>query len=189
MNTIRRSPSPVVSPSPRVSPAKVAPTQTARASSSAAVTDSNGFAKPGPEQVMREFYAAFTSKNPDAIEALYAPDVKFKDEVFQYSNREGTMHMWRKVLADPKNTFRFEFDHVEGDVAYGRWVADYKLAGRPIHNEISSRMVIRDGKIVEHRDSFSWNTWVKQALPFGGIAANATGQKIVTHLIRAFIDR
>lgn len=138
---------------------------------------------------MKKFYAAFTSQKPAELEGLYAPDVKFEDAVFEYSDRAGTMKMWKTILANPKNTFRFEFDRTEGNVAYGRWVADYKIGSRPVHNEIETRIVIRDGKIVEHTDSFPWDKWVKQALPAGGIFANKIGQKIVTTILRAVVNR
>lgn len=162
---------------------------TAQTSGTAPIKDTSDFAAASPESVMKKFYEAFTSQRPADFEGLYAPDVKFKDAVFEYSDRKGTMKMWRAILANPKNTFRFEFDRVEGDVAYGRWVADYKLGSRPVHNEIETRMVIRDGKIVEHTDSFDWGKWVKQALPGGGLFANKLGQKIVTSVLRAVINR
>lgn len=190
MTTVRRTSAPVTSPSSQPDTTARAQSPAASASgSTSAVVDSGDFVSASPEAVMKKFYEAFVAQRPKDFEALYAPDVKFKDAVFEYSDRRGTMRMWKQILSNPKNTFRFEFDRVEGEVAYGRWVADYKLGGRPIHNEIETRMVIRDGKIVEHTDSFSWNKWVKQALPGGGLFANKIGQHLVTSVLRAFINR
>lgn len=186
MTSIRRNAPP--SPVPSVSTAK-APAAPTQASGPVKVSDMSDFAPASPEAVMKKFYEAFTAQRPKEFEQLYAPDVKFKDAVFAYSDRKGTMRMWKQILSNPKNTFRFEFDRVEGDVAYGRWVADYKLGSRPVHNELETRMVIRDGKIVEHEDSFSWNKWVKQALPGGALFANPVGHVLVRSVLRAVINR
>lgn len=194
MTTIRRAPAtvaPAATPNRSTTASTTAstPSEVADATSAARVTDLNDFAPASPEAVMKKFYEAFTAQRPADFEGLYAPDVKFKDAVFEYSDRKGTMKMWRSILANPKNTFRFEFDRVEGDVAYGRWVGDYKLGGRPIRNELETRMVVRDGRIVEHTDDFDWGKWVKQALPGGGLFANRVGQKIITAVLRAVINR
>lgn len=141
-----------------------------------------------PEVVARRFYDAFCSHRTKEMESLYAEDVSFRDAVFAYPDRAGTMRMWRKLLGDPeKASFRYTFDRVEGDVAIGTWVADYEILGRPVRNVIESRLTVRDGRIVAHRDDFDLGRWMRQALPLGPLAELRPVQAIVTAVIRAFI--
>lgn len=143
---------------------------------------------PTAEQVARKFYEAFEARDYVAMEPLYAPNVKFEDAIFKHKNRDGAMRMWRKILGDPaQNVFKYELKRMEGDVAIGVWTADYKVFGRPVHNVIESRMTVRDGKIVEHRDSFDLARWARQALPIGGLADSRFVQGALRHVLRGVI--
>lgn len=137
----------------------------------------------GPEDVARRFYDAFANRRVDEMESLYAKDVHFRDAVFEYHDREGTMTMWRK-LQGAKITY--EFDRVEGDVAIGKWIAKYKLVGR-VENHIESRLTVRNGLIVDHQDDFSWPRWAKQALKLGPLANVGFVQSAVNFGLRRFI--
>jgi ketosteroid isomerase-like protein len=141
-----------------------------------------------PEQVARQFYGAFVKRDYATMEQLYSPNVNFRDAIFAYPNRDGAMGMWRKILGDPskptENQFRYEFKRMEGDVAVGVWVADYKVFGRPVHNVIESRMTVRDGKIVDHQDSFDLAKWSRQALPVGGLSEFKPFQSVLKHVLR-----
>jgi ketosteroid isomerase-like protein len=167
------------------------PAETARPSTARAPGRVDGFhSKPEtPEAVMKRFYDAFLNRRFDEMEKLYAPDVKFKDLVFQYEDRAGTMKMWRKLIGAEGGQYRFEFDRMEGDVAHGRWVADYQLGNRKVHNELETRMVVRDGKIVEHVDTADWGKWARQALPLGKLGTTAFARGVVTPLLRFFVDK
>ncbi len=138
-----------------------------------------------PAEVARAFYDAFIHRRVDDMEALYAEDVHFKDPIFEYRDRRGTMHMWRK-LQGAKITYAL--DRVEGDVAIGRWVARYKLLGR-VENHVESRLTVRGGRIVEHLDDFSWSRWSRQALRLGPLAEVGLVRSLVTFGLRAFINR
>lgn len=135
-----------------------------------------------PAAVARRFYDAFCAGDTATMERLYARDVRFKDEIFTFSDRDGTMGMWR-VLLDPSGGGRFSYTllGVERDTATVRWVADYRFLGRPVHNEITARLRVRDGRIVEHHDAFSWERWARQALPLGRFSTFAP----IEHLIKA----
>jgi ketosteroid isomerase-like protein len=139
------------------------PLPTARPTARAATGDP---ASPGA--VARRFYDAFCTGDTATMEALYAPDVRFQDEIFSFADRAGTMGMWR-LLVDPKNGGRFSYTllGVEGDTAVVRWIADYRFLGRPVHNEVTGRLRVKDGRIVDHHDAFSWDRWARQALPLG----------------------
>ncbi|MEW5849045.1 MAG: nuclear transport factor 2 family protein [Myxococcota bacterium] len=145
-------------------------------------------ATPSGKDVAVRFYDAFVNRRVDDMEALYAPDVKFKDAIFEYQDRAGTMHMWRKILSGSESKFEYKFSHMDGDVAVGHWVADYKLFGRPIHNEIESRLTVKDGKIVKHEDNFPMGKWARQALPIGGLADVGLVQWGIRHVLRGVIN-
>jgi ketosteroid isomerase-like protein len=191
MTSITRKPT-----APSTSPAGAArpepkSSEAARPSTARAPGHVDGFqSKPEtPEAVMRRFYDAFVNRRFDEMEKLYAPDVKFKDQVFEYDDRRGTMKMWRKLLSAEGNQFRFEFDRMEGDVAHGRWVADYKFGNRKVHNELETRMVVRDGKIVEHVDSADWAKWARQAFPLGKLGTTPFARALITPVLRFFVEK
>lgn len=137
--------------------------------------------------VMTDFYAAFVKQDTKGMEQLYSKDVKFQDAIFKYADRDGTMGMWNKILKDPKSKFSFELTSVEGDVVKGHWKADYELFGRKVHNEVDTQMTVKDGKIVEHRDSFDWDKWAKQALPAGGLFTMSPFEQLAKSALRFFV--
>lgn len=68
---------------------------------------------PGPaarpteaETVARRFYDAFVRGDTATMEGLYAPDVRFRDTIFSFNDRAGTMGMW-SVLLDPASGGKF----------------------------------------------------------------------------------
>lgn len=121
------------------------------------------------EQVARAFYDAFCAGDVATLERLYAPDVRFQDEIFSFQDRAGTMGMWRILLASEGARFRYELLSTQGETAKVRWLADYELFGRPIHNVIEATLTIREGRVVDHKDAFSWERWSRQAFPLGGL--------------------
>lgn len=145
-----------------------------------------GQAAPGsPAAVATAFYDAFARRDYDAMEPLYDPNVRFEDPIFNYSDRDGTMGMWRALLSKADGirvTSRLE--GVDGDVAKVHWTADYNFNGRPVHNEVDSALTIRDGKIVDQHDSFDWSKWAKQALPFGDVSDSQAVRWAVTGILR-----
>jgi len=141
-----------------------------------------------PGDVVRSFYDAFEKKDVAAMGALYANDVKFKDAIFAFDDKQGVTGMWKKLFAtDPNTKLKFTVDSVQGDIVKGHWVADYHLAGRPVHNEVSTTMRVRDGKIVEHTDDFSWKKWAPQAFPGGKLFTLPGFEQGAKALIRAFL--
>src|SRR5580698_6826155 len=45
-------------------------------------------------QVVSQFYDAFVKGDTATMENLYSPDVKWKDTIFSFPDRKGTMGMW-----------------------------------------------------------------------------------------------
>lgn len=139
--------------------------------------------------VVAAFYASFIKQDFAGMEALYDEGLSFKDPIFEYENRAGTMGMWRNLLAGSTGTFSYKVTDVKGDTVTVRWIADYEVFGRPVHNEIDTTMIVRDGKIVHQRDVFSWEAWSKQALPLGPISSSKPVRWVVTKVLRHVASR
>ncbi len=148
----------------------------------------------GAEAVARAFYDAFVSGDAETMERLYHPDVSFRDEIFTFSDRAGTMGMWR-VLVSPSGggTFSYELLSAKGDTATVQWVADYDFPpgrfGRPVHNVITATLTVRDGLIVDHHDAFSWERWSRQAFPLGSLSTWGPIERLLKWTIRTVLGR
>lgn len=140
-------------------------------------------------EVATRFYRALAADDFETMRALYAPEVHFQDMVFKYKNRKGTMHMWEKLrrLAPVPAKIVYELDRVEDNIAYGHWTADYKVGRRPVHNELTCELTIRDGIILKHVDSSDWKTWTSQAFRFGSLMRVPGVRAFTTWLMRGFI--
>src|SRR5687767_4470737 len=49
-------------------------------------------------EVVDAFYRAFVTKDFAGMESRYDAQVSFKDPIFEYEDRAGTMGMWRNLL-------------------------------------------------------------------------------------------
>lgn len=124
------------------------------------------------ERIITALYDALDGGAGDAMAMLYAPDARFRDPAFGELSGEEAGDMWR-MLTSRATDLRVELaEHeAEGDRGSARWIATYTFrTGRPVVNEIDARFRFRDGRIVEHEDSFSFNRWARQALgPAGSV--------------------
>lgn len=137
---------------------------------------------------MRRFYDAFETKDLAAMDALYAPDVKFKDAIFAFGDKPGVLGMWKNLFkTDPNAKLKFTVDQVEGDTVKGHWVADYHVNQRPVHNEVATTMTVRDGKITSHTDDFSWKKWAPQAFPAGKLFTLPGFEQLAKALVRSVL--
>ena len=145
----------------------------------------------GPAEVAAAFYRALASDDFEAMTALYAPDVEFRDMVFAYQDRAGTLRMWRRLRAMATRPAKIVYTpgRVEGEVAHGSWTADYKVGPRSVHNELTCALTVRGGKIVRHHDSSDWEKWAAQAFPLGGLLGGPRARALISRAIRAVVDR
>lgn len=169
---ISRPAVPPVTPRPTSSTPAASPTAPSApkgwVAGAAAPRTTSAAAGSAPADVVTRFYEAFEAKNVDAMEQLYAPNLRFKDAIFSFDDAAGATHMWRKLFqVDPNAKLAFTLDSADGATVKGHWVADYHVNGRPVHNEVSTTMRVEGGRIVEHTDDFSWKKWAPQAFPAG----------------------
>lgn len=156
------------STSPAASPEAAAPVQAGWAAKTSATRSAEASQSASPRDVVTRFYEAFEKKDVGAMEQLYAPNVRFRDAIFEFGDRAGATKMWRNLFkTDPHAKLKFTVDSADGQTVKGHWVADYHVNGRPVHNEVSTTMKVVDGKITEHTDDFSWKKWAPQAFPAG----------------------
>jgi ketosteroid isomerase-like protein len=122
--------------------------------------------------LIQRFYAAFARLDGDAMAACYAPDARFSDPVFSDLRGEEPGAMWKMLTGRARDLEVTLLAH-EADADSGRahWVADYTFrTGRRVHNDVNAQFRFENGLIAEHRDSFSFYAWARQALgPVGAV--------------------
>src|SRR5262245_11522350 len=109
----------------------------------------------------------------EAMADLYDPSGVFSDPAFGELTGAEAGDMWR-MLTGRAEDLRVELvEHsAEGEEGNARWIARYTFTrtGRPVVNDVRSRFRFRDGRILEHRDSFPFWAWARQALgPSGAV--------------------
>lgn len=122
-------------------------------------------------ELIERFYTAFAAKDAAAMSACYHPEVRFSDPVFVELKGHEAAAMWH-MLVEQSADLRIEFRDVaaSGDEGSAHWDAWYTFAGgRPVHNSIDAAFKFRDGRIVEHTDTFDLYAWSKQALGIAGL--------------------
>ena len=127
-------------------------------------------------KLIRQLYEAMDRHDGDAMAKLYAPDGRFRDPAFGELTGAEAGDMWR-MLTGRSEDLRVELaEHAaDGDTGSAHWIATYTFrTGRPVVNDIRAEFRFRDGKIIDHRDSFSFWRWSRQALGPVGLALGWT---------------
>jgi ketosteroid isomerase-like protein len=119
-------------------------------------------------EVVERFYAAFDRRDGEAMAAAYAPDGHFRDPVFGDLTGAEAGAMWRMLTRTARD---LKVELAEHDERSAHWIATYTFSatGRPVVNDVRAKLVIQDGLIVDHVDSFSFWKWSRQALGTKGL--------------------
>ncbi len=124
------------------------------------------------DSVASRFYDAFAARDWRAMGALYADDAKFSDPAFVNLDANEVRAMWQ-MLVTRGTDLRLEHEVLDetADAAQVRWIARYTFSqtGRPVVNNITAALQLRDGKIVRHLDVFDFHRWARQALGAPGL--------------------
>ncbi|MFT7676801.1 MAG: ketosteroid isomerase-like protein [Planctomycetota bacterium] len=121
-------------------------------------------------QLIESLYEHFAAGRGEQMAALYHPDARFRDPVFQELLGPRAGHMWRMLTGRAKGLV-ITASGIQADAASGQahWAARYTFStGRPVHNRIDARFRFEDGLIIEHVDSFSLWLWSRMALGLPG---------------------
>jgi ketosteroid isomerase-like protein len=128
------------------------------------------------EELISRFYAAFARHDGAAMASCYAPGVHFSDPVFTDLRGEEAGAMWRMLTGRAKD-LEVELSELEAGDERGsaHWLADYTFStGRRVHNDVRAEFRFEHGLIADHRDSFSFYAWSRQALGPAGLALGWT---------------
>lgn len=137
------------------------------------------------EDLIERFYGAFDRDDGDVMAACYAPDARFSDPVFTDLRGEEPGAMWRMLTARAKDLeVRLSEYQAADERGSARWLAQYTFStGRKVHNDVRAVFRFEHGLITDHRDSFSFYAWARQALGPVGLALGWTP------IIRAKVQR
>lgn len=106
-------------------------------------------------------------RDGDAMARCYHPDATFEDPAFGLLRGPEVGAMWQMLCKRGKDLqVRLVTSSTETQRGSAKWEADYTFSqtGKRVHNVIDSRFVLRDGLIVEQRDSFDFHHWLGMAL-------------------------
>jgi ketosteroid isomerase-like protein len=128
-------------------------------------------------ETIARFYAAFAALDDAAMAECYAPQVRFRDPVFELQGKDAVSSMWSMLCAatraNGRDAWRLEWRDVQAENEHGsaHWEAHYLFSatGRRVHNRIDASMRFHDGLIVEHVDRFDFWAWSRQALGAPGL--------------------
>jgi ketosteroid isomerase-like protein len=123
------------------------------------------------QELIERFYAAFARLDGAAMAACYAPDARFSDPVFVGLQGTQPGAMW-KLLTGRARDLEVRLVECRAGAQDGsaHWLADYTFStGRQVHNDVHAEFRFRDGLIADHRDSFSFYAWTRQALGPAGL--------------------
>jgi len=121
---------------------------------------------------INKFYTAFQKKDYKTMQDCYANNATFSDPVFENLNAAEVRAMWQMLITRATD-LALEFKNVAADETSGsaEWMATYTFTstGKKVVNKIKANFVFENGKIKEHKDSFGFYKWAKQALGFKGL--------------------
>jgi hypothetical protein len=124
-----------------------------------------------PVEIAKAFYEAMDKRNTTEMNRFYADSLQFSDPVFPKLNATETKAMWDMLVGRSKS-IRIEHTVLESGPKHVivNWIARYNFSktGRPVANNITTRMDIENNSIVLQKDTFDLYAWSKQALGIQG---------------------
>ena len=123
---------------------------------------------------VERFYSAFAKLDGAAMQACYAPDATFEDEVFSLKGPAQIGGMWRMLCDTTKAKgmahWKLAVSAITDHSAH--WEAHYLFSatGRLVHNRIDAAFTFDGhGLIRTHHDRFDFWAWSRQALGTPGL--------------------
>jgi hypothetical protein len=124
------------------------------------------------EQLIEKFYTSFQQKNWKGMQECYHNEIVFNDAVFQNLKGKEVSAMWHMLITAGKD-LTLSFKNIKANDLLGscQWDAFYSFSrtGRKVHNIIQAEFKFKQGKIIEHTDSFDLWRWSRMALGASGV--------------------
>lgn len=124
------------------------------------------------EKLIHHFYSSFKNKDFAGMQNCYADSATFSDAVFQDLNSAQVKAMWKMLVLNGKD-LELHFQNVSAEEKSGsaEWIANYTFSktGKKVENRIKANFEFENGKIINHKDSFDFYKWAKQALGISGL--------------------
>ncbi len=117
-------------------------------------------------ELIETFYTSFSNADFKGMVECYHEDIVFEDPAFGKLKGERAAKMWEMLLSQKKSDIKISFNSIEATTENGKanWVAEYYYGKRKVVNNISANFKFKDGKIIEHIDTFDLWKWTKQAM-------------------------
>lgn len=177
------SPSPSLSPNPvapeagvSALPARPGPQAGSRSVAADRLDAPSPLGSKAARDTATAYVRAFGAKDARALDALTPANARFFDPTLPEAGLTKTQSdgYWRAAFA-PKNELALETTPLttrrlpDGNTeANFGWIADYKLGGRPVHNEVNTKLVLSPkGELLSRTDDFDTGKWLAQAAPLG----------------------
>jgi len=123
------------------------------------------------EELIHKFYTSFTQKNSQGMVECYSDTIEFEDPVFGKISGNKPKAMWMMLL-ERSSGLVVSYSNVKSTDEGGSadWIAEYDFTktNRRVTNHVHAEFTIRDGKITNHKDSFSLWKWAGMALGISG---------------------
>ncbi len=131
------------------------------------------------QATIERLYAAFAQLDGDSMQACYAADAHFQDEVFTLKGAREVGGMWRMLCAATRDKGRADWKLQTRDITdhSAHWDAHYRFSatGRLVVNRIDAEFEFdAQGRILRHRDRFDFWAWSRQALGMPGLVLGWT---------------
>jgi ketosteroid isomerase-like protein len=150
-------------------------------------------------ELIQHFYQSFANGAIEDMVNCYEDTATFEDPAFGQLKGEDVRNMCRMLHESSKGQLKVTFHSIQEnkDSVSAKWIAEYVFSqtGRKVVNEIEAHFVVKNGKIVQHIDTFNLWKWSRQALGSTGFMIGYTSvfkkalQKKTHHLLRKFVQK
>ncbi|CAE6516513.1 unnamed protein product [Rhizoctonia solani] len=123
-----------------------------------------------PVAVATKWFEAYSAGNFEGMKSLATDDYTFEDPAFGKLEGERALSMYKMFTSTRDKTEAVwnvhEVKPSESDPqrAIVKFEAIYKFNGRPVTNQITSTILVIDGKVKEQVDAFDVPKWAEQSL-------------------------
>lgn len=122
--------------------------------------------------LIEKFYTSFSNGNALEMTECYHKDIIFQDPAFGTLKGNRACNMWEMLLSRSAETTKISFDniHTNQDNGAANWKAEYLYGDkkRKVINNVKSQFKFKEGKIIQHIDTFNLWKWSRQALGIPG---------------------